>query len=359
MPYANAPANAWAGWRYRIQGGPIGGQYHGFIAPDETEDYAGWPHGPREMIRPMDDPRGLGTYPWEDWDKQVFGGTPLMEGDTLSDHVYRSPAEMRPRPNASGGVNTVRAVQLERTAGFAVAPGNYKTLGATPRYLGPPLNIHPFPIVSSGSQGSPVHQVCPAWGCGTPPWMTGPIPVDHTVPLPLCPVTDPTGLNQACLSEVGSPCPPCTPRAGVVAQPPPPTGPQPGPTVPIGPPGSDGCAQGQYRDAAGNCTADWHNPYTMYLPLDNPPGPAPTISANTCPTGYVQDPYGNCLASCPAGTAPDAQNNCQPTTTGAGISSWLGQTTPLFGYNVPNWGIAAVVGLIAMRGMSGGGSRRR
>jgi len=328
MPFTNAPANAWAGWRMRIQGGPIGGQYHGFIGPDETEDYAGWPHGPREMIRPMDDYRGLGTYPWEYWDKQVFGGTPLMEGDTVSDFVYRSPAEMRPRPNASGGVNTVRGVQLARTAGFAVAPGNYRTLGAVPVVHAPIFPAHPFPIISYPDGGGALHQVCPAWGCGRPPWMIGPEPVS--------PGPSPT-----------------------VPQPPPPTGPQPGPTVPMGPPGSDGCAQGQYRDAAGNCTADWHNPYPMYLPLDNAPQPSPTISANTCPTGYVQDPYGNCMANCPAGYAPDAQNNCQPSAAaGTGIGGWLGETTSLLGYNVPNWGIAAVFALVAMRGVSSGGRRR-
>ena len=329
----------------RIQGGPIGGQYHGFIGPDETEDYMGWPAGPREMIRPMDDPRGLGAYPWEHWDKRVWGGTPLMEGDSVSDYVYRGPAEVRPRPNASGGVNTVRAVQLARTAGFAVAPGNYRTLGALIPVDQPVHPVHPFPLISPDT--GPIHQVCPAWGCGgpptwmnpldggraglPPPWAIGPVPVTQ----PISPAPSPT-----------------------VPQPPPPTGPAPVNVVPMGPPGSDGCAQGQYRDSAGNCTSDWHNPYSMYLPLDSTPAPAPTVSANTCPTGFLQDPNGNCVTTCPAGTVADSTGNCVAVATGTGITGWLGETTSLFGYNIPNWGLGVgFLGLWML--MSRGGGRRR
>jgi len=39
---------------------------------------------------------------------------------------------MRPRPNASGGINVVSAFQTERSAGYAEAPGNYKGVGALP-----------------------------------------------------------------------------------------------------------------------------------------------------------------------------------------------------------------------------------
>jgi hypothetical protein len=343
MPYTNSPSLAWAGWRYRIQGGPIGGQYHGFIAPDETVDYQGWPAGPREMFRPMDDPRGLGVYPWEHWNKHVWGGTAYMEGQSPSDFVYRGPAEVRPRPNASGGVNTVRAVQQRRTAGFAVAPGNYKTLGAAPMVIATPaaggglfhgaMPVDPW-VAHAGPDNPELayllktaHPVCPAWGCGGPPRYLG--PPDH-IPAP-------------------SPAP-------VVTQPPPPTGPQPWSTVPIGPAGSDGCAQGQYRDAAGNCTSDWHNPYPMFLPLDSAAQPSPVVSANTCPTGYAQDGNGNCVVQCPAGETVDAQGNCLPPTA-SGITGWLESSTqlPLIG-SVPNWGIVAVLGLVAMR--MGGGRRR-
>ena len=224
--YSTAPSFAWSGWRLRPPGGPIGGQYHGYIASDDIVDGVGWPAGAAEIYRPGD-PAGLGAVrrlgppvhdphrhfvgppihiqhldcdqawkeylaahpldcdalwkqyhaahfhdpdPWRDfrrlhancpadkwadflqshpdcddprravpalhglgasvgpWEK-IWSGTALTEGQTHSDHVYRSPAEIRPRPNASGGVNVVHGHQTMRSAGFAVAPGNYKGIG--------------------------------------------------------------------------------------------------------------------------------------------------------------------------------------------------------------------------------------
>lgn len=305
--------NAWAGWRLRIPGGPVGGQYHGFIAPDDLVNNAGgWPAGHHEIFRPIDTGQNLGIYPWHPWDPS-WVGTPLREGETVSDFVYRSPAELRPRPNASGGINVVRAVQYPRTPGYAVAPGNYKTLGMVP-----------VPV----SRGH-MPAACPAWGCGSPPWARGQ-PV-----VTVGPITTP---------------------APVVAQPPPPTSPQPAPITAIGPAGSSGCAAGQYRDAAGNCTSDWRNPYPMYLPLDNAASPSPTVSANTCPTGYTQDPTtGNCLAPgmCPSGYATDpTTGNClASSTTGTGITAWLQETTSIAGMNIPNYLIAAVGVFAAVRMM--------
>lgn len=348
MAYTTAPANAWAGWRYRIQGGPIGGQYHGFIAPDETVDYAGWPAGPNEMFRKLDDARGLGIYPWDDWNKHGVGhrtqsgaapGVPLMEGQTPSDYVYRSTAEVRPRPNASGGHNVVRAVQYQRTAGYAVAPGNYKTLSGLGAVANPTGNV---PVYSGGGSivgyepgtvptTGPVTRwppkVCPAWGCG-PPRFLGP-PIVSPAPSPSVPQT------------------------------PPPTQPGPTSTVPMGPAGSSGCAPGQYRDAAGNCTSDWTNPYSMYLPLDSTPAPSPVVSANTCPTGYYMEASGNCVEQCQPGEAPDSSNNCVPAlpdSSVTGIEGWLTTTMPFMGYNVPYWAWIAA-GVVAFRML--GGKRKR
>lgn len=331
--YSTAPFNAWAGWRLRIAGGPAGGQFHGYVAADDlVDDAGGWPQGHDEIFRPIDSRQNLGIYPWHPWDPK-WRGSPLLEGQTVSDFVYRSPAELRPRPNASGGINVVRAVQLERTPGFAVAPGNYRTLGgylgAAEILPGPALRYPLTRPVSSG--GGPA--VCPAWGCGTPPWMQGP------------------------LTMSASPAP-----APSVNQPPPPISPAPAPTTPIGPAGSNGCAPGQYRDAAGNCTSDWRHPFPMYLPLDNSLAPAPTVAANTCPTGYSQDPStGNCLSPgvCPSGYATDpATGACVlasslAATPGAGISAWLASSTPILGMNVPHWAIAAGVGLVVLRSMGG------
>lgn len=355
--YAPAMLPAWAGWRLRIPGGPIGGQHHGFPAPDETVEYMGWPAGPHEMIRPMDNPAGLGLYPWQPWDPD-WHGVPLMEGQTVSDYVYRSPGEVRPRANASGGVNVVAASQLARSAGYAVAPGNYRALGA----IMPGSLMPTDPIYHAGGGGAPFypHPICPAWGCGPPPWMH---PMAAT--LPSCPTSDPLGANQACGAGMNDPCPPCVPLpvspspAPVVTQPPPPVSPQPGPVVGIGPGGSSGCAFGQYRDAAGNCTSDWRNPYPMYLPQDNAAQPSPVIPANTCPTGYSVDANGNCVApgTCPAGDSVDASGNCIPPGAATGITGWLSSSSSIAGLSLPNWGWA-VGAFVLVRMMGGRGGRR-
>lgn len=314
--YSTAPLLAWAGWRLRVPGGPVGGQYHGYLASDDIVDGYGWPAGHQEIYRPMDNPQNLGhvgIYPWHHWD-HGWHGTPLREGETVSDFVYRSPAETRPRANASGGINVVRAVQQERTPGYAVAPGNYRTLGAMPSF------VADQPILAGPDQPgfNPYHAICPAWGCGGPrfPFSVQPLPPASPAPAP------------------------------VVAQPPPPTSPQPSPTVSM-----DGCAVGQYRDAAGNCTSDWRNPYPMYLPLDSPVSPAPTVAASTsptgvCPTGYGVDQYGNCVVS---GVAPSGLN----------ITSWLGSQTQIGSLQVPNYVLLAGFVLVAMKFMHTGGAAKK
>lgn len=340
--YSIKPLNAWAGWRLRIPGGPAGGQYHGFIAPDDLVDnVGGWPQGHDEIFRPIDSRHNLGIYPWSPWDSKWHGSV-LLEGQTVSDHVYRSPAEVRPRPNASGGINVVRAVQLERTPGFAVAPGNYHALGAVPDPITSHLILDPTagtpmtPWPNTAASADPWPHACPAWGCGTPPWARTPI---TTVQMPMSPAPSPS-----------------------VPQPPPPISPQPAPTTPIGPAGTNGCSPGQYRDAAGNCTADWRNPYPMYLPLDNTLAPAPTVGASTCPTGYSQDPStGNCLSPgvCPTGYMTDPTSgacvleSALSATPGAGIMAWLQASTPLLGMNVPNWGLAVGAGFVVLKMMGG------
>lgn len=339
--YSTAPFTAWAGWRLRVPGGPAGGQFHGFIAPDDlVDDAGGWPQGHDEIFRPIDTRQNLGIYPWHGWDPKWHGSV-LLEGQTVSDYVYRSPAEVRPRPNASGGINVVRAVQLERTPGFAVAPGNYHTLGAAPAidqiaYHGPPTGMWPrrYPVDRMpGSSGGPA--VCPAWGCGPPPWTMG--PDANTSPRP----------------------------APTVTQPPPPITPMPAPVTPMGPGGTNGCAPGQYRDAVGNCTADWRYPYPVNMPMDANLAPSPTVAASTCPSGYTQDPTtGNCLSPgvCPTGYVVDPSSgacvlsSAVSATPGTGIMAWLSSSTPIAGVNVPHWALAAGFGLVALRFMGG---RRR
>ena len=314
--FVAAPPLAWSGWRLGIPGGPEGGQYHGFIAADSrgfrTSDLQ--EIGPSAPTGKPGPPPGPSSGPWSPW----WGGTALGEGDTVSDYVYRGPAEIRPRPNASGGTNTVRALQEERSAGYAEAPGNYKALGAV---VSPVVHV-PMPIAHLPAQpgliGPESGRICPAWGCGPPPIRQLPVPT--------------TGAT----STVPQPPPPTTPVVGPVTSP------------------QSLCPPGYAQDAAGNCVYDERNPYSLYLPSadSSSPAPAPTVAASTCPTGYTQDPTtGNCLApgQCPSGQTAD------PTTglcvAGTGITAWLGSSTTLGGVAIPNALLAAAAALFAMKMM--------
>ncbi len=205
--YTAAPPFAWSGWRLRIPGGPVGGQYHGFIGPDSS----GWPNGHDEIFRTDGDHSQLGdsdvsTEPWS----VLWGGTVLREGQDLSDHVYRSPAEMRPRPNASGGAHTVHAFQRRRSAGFAEAPGNYRALGvAAPAVVRAPLPWGPRPAT-----------IAP-----------GPISrIAYPVAFPV--QAFPSPVQSGATSTVAQPGPPSSPApVNVVASSIPSSSPQPSPVV--------------------------------------------------------------------------------------------------------------------------------
>jgi len=315
--FVAAPPLAWSGWRLGIPGGPDGGQYHGFIAADSrgfrTSDLQ--EIGPSAPAGKAGPPPGPSSGPWSPW----WGGTPLGEGDTVSDYVYRSSAELRPRPNASGGTNTVRALQEERTAGYAEAPGNYRALGAVMA----PAPVHAS-VPLAPQHIEPAHGViCPAWGCGEPS---------------LRPVsTMPTGrgvFKEPISSDFVRPI---LGVKQVVAQPPPPVTPVVGPVTSP----QQLCPTGYAQDAAGNCVFDERNPYSLYLPSSDSssPAPAPTVAASTCPTGYTQDPTtGNCYAP---GQAPST----------TGITAWLGASTTIGGIAIPNALLAAAGALFAFKMM--------
>ena len=97
--YVVAPELAGSGWRLSIPGGPDGGQYHGYIGPDSA---TGWPAGEDEIGPevPAKTLSGSSAGPWD----SLWSGVVLHEGETLSDYVYRSPGEVRPRANAAGVV---------------------------------------------------------------------------------------------------------------------------------------------------------------------------------------------------------------------------------------------------------------
>lgn len=151
--YSHAPDFAWSGWRYKIPGGPEGGQYHGYIGPDSTQSWeggqGGWPAGSSEISEgPQKRPSGHSILPGQGtskgpWAKE-WGGTSFGEGETHSDYVYRSPSEMRPRPNASGGQNVIFGREDGISAGYSEAPGNYRSLGVIPVGASTGVPRYPF-----------------------------------------------------------------------------------------------------------------------------------------------------------------------------------------------------------------------
>jgi hypothetical protein len=292
--YVEDPALAWSGWRLTLPGGPAGGQYHGYIGPDS----AGWAAGKDELSAPAG-MNGLSAAaedsssgPWQD----EWGGTIFGESEGHSDYVFRSPGEVRPRPNASGGTNVVRSLQTARSAGYAVAPGNYKGLGV---------------VQVDG-------------------WFGVPLP-----PSPRCGgrVTLPGG--QVTYMDCARPAPFIIQREGpgataTVTQPPPPSQPAPAPTV-----ADPTCSQpGYYRDAAGNCTNDWHNPYSLYLPAPQSPRPAPTVAASP-------DDYMPSNGQVVPGITPSS----------SGVADWMSQSTIWPGVR-NQWvvGGAVLAALVLLRG---------
>jgi hypothetical protein len=200
--YRSAGDFAWSGWRYRIPGGPEGGQYHGFIAPDSSQAWeggqGGWPGGRSEIAEgPQRRPSGHSLLPGQGssfgpWDNN-WGGTAFTGGETHSDHgdhnVYRSPSEMRPRPNASGGVNVIFGHQEERTPGYAEAPGNYRSLGRFGMMIAPetPYRIMPiglprplppvrYPVSLIPADNLPLPKPAPVVFTGPDMWRPLPIP---------------------------------------------------------------------------------------------------------------------------------------------------------------------------------------
>jgi hypothetical protein len=231
--YTNGQDFAWSGWRYRIPGGPEGGQYHGFIAPDSSQSWegggGGWPGGKSEISDgPQVRPSGISLLPHQGssrgpWQKE-WGGTKFGEGQTHSDYIYRSPGEVRPNPNASGSAHVISAKQTRKSPGYAEAPGNYRTLGAVSIQSGNSVGVprFPFPIRPGASTGSPRWPVS-VWGGG--PVIVGPFQPPTTIR------TNESGAT----SSVAQP-PPASPMPqNVVMWTSPPVSPAPAPTVAASP----------------------------------------------------------------------------------------------------------------------------
>lgn len=110
--YRDSGAFAYPGWRLTVPGGPAGGHYKGF-----THNYS--------------EGTAIGTVADPNDDYELARAKGLAAHDPIHTHpnaprgVYRSPAEVPPRANASGSAMTYRGFQTRRHAGTSVAPGSF------------------------------------------------------------------------------------------------------------------------------------------------------------------------------------------------------------------------------------------
>lgn len=106
--YRDTGAFAYPGWRLTVPGGPAGGHYKGFT---HTEA------------------RGTDIPPNDQYEQDREDGMSSHDAvhASLRDPrgVYRSAAEVPPRPNASGSAMTYKGKQTRHHAGTAVAPGSF------------------------------------------------------------------------------------------------------------------------------------------------------------------------------------------------------------------------------------------
>lgn len=108
MSYGTVKAFASPGWRLTVPGGPPGGHYKGFTHSES----AGTDLLPQEQYE-QDREDGMSSH------DLVHATQRNPRG------VYRSAAEVPPRPNASGSAMTYRGFQTKRHAGTSVAPGSF------------------------------------------------------------------------------------------------------------------------------------------------------------------------------------------------------------------------------------------
>jgi hypothetical protein len=99
---------AYPGWRLTVPGGPAGGHYKGFTHTQA----AGTDIPPNDQYE-QDREDGMSSH------DAVHASPRNPRG------VYRSSAEVPPRPNASGSAMTYRGYQTQRHPGTSVAPGSF------------------------------------------------------------------------------------------------------------------------------------------------------------------------------------------------------------------------------------------
>lgn len=351
--YRDGQAFAYPGWRLTVPGGPAGGHYKGF-----THNYSAG--------------TAIGTVADPNDEYELARAEGRAAHDPVHSHpnaprgVYRGPAEVPPRANASGSAMTYRGFQTKRHAGTSEAPGSfpaefYETgedvlatmlqpgMGLIPamvdhvtypiRYLGPPTpgtsvytavpsGVAPAPnIVASGLPASQMIRIGPIVDGGPP--MPGPMPVD------------PRLFDGGPIYYHGGPISPIGPAHPIVPQPSTPPGvvqtqaPAPAPSVPA-----------------------------PTLPGGTMPGlaPAPTVASgvvNLDQSGNYVDAFGNVYSPSDVTLDPTTnqyrlQPGATPSTT-ASITSWLTSHSLYSAW--PNWYFVAGAGALFL--LMGGRHGRR
>jgi hypothetical protein len=140
---------AYPGWRLTVPGGPAGGHYKGFTHTQA----AGTDLLPQDQYE-QDREDGMSSH-------DLATASPLNPRG-----VYRSSAEVPPRPNASGAAMTYRGFQTARHAGTSVAPGSFPAdYFDTPedQFIPEGSHVHGMGLIMVyGADGGGVHAIGPA-----------------------------------------------------------------------------------------------------------------------------------------------------------------------------------------------------
>lgn len=338
--YTTVKPFAYPGWRLTVPGGPAGGQYKGFTHTESA---------------------GTDLPPQDQYEQDREDGMSSHDLATASLHsprgVYRSSAEVPPRPNASGKAMTYTGEQTEHHAGEAVAPGSFPA-----DYTDSPEDafVHLIDIAGLGAvpeEGEALllrdrpGPVCQGWGCNTP-GVYNPIIVRPGINIVQATPTIPTPPSTGATSVVNQPAatPTPTPPAQAVSVPTtPPVSPTPAPIVATNEvvPLNDG--SGNYLNISTGATVPastvQQNPATMQL-TTSATAFSQLVALNDGSGNYINPQTGVIIPG--SALNATAANTLAPASTTSFVDTaetWLEGSTLISG--VPNWGIAlaAAVGL--------------
>jgi hypothetical protein len=191
---------AYPGWRLTVPGGPAGGHYKGFTHTQA----AGTDLLPQDQYE-QDREDGMSSH-------DLATASPLNPRG-----VYRSSAEVPPRPNASGAAMTYRGFQTARHAGTSVAPGSFPAdYFDTPedQFIPEGSHVHGMGLlpIMVDTPYPPLHAIGPIMAypprngatsvVNQPPPTPVPLPPAQAVPVVTAPPVSPTPAPIVATNEV-------------------------------------------------------------------------------------------------------------------------------------------------------------